>query len=81
MAGASHLHYEIQELQNGKWESINPTGDNENKMSNIIDPQKWITLDNKIYQGGILPEVIVIGTSLTKPEPVYLLPVEQPKKI
>jgi len=76
----SHLHYEIQELQNGKWVSINPTGDNGNKMSNIIDPQKWITSDNKIYQGGTLPEVTVTATSSAKPMSVHLLSVEQPKK-
>jgi len=67
----SHLHYEIQELQGSKWVSINPTGEKGNKMSNIIDPQKWITSDNKIYQGGTLHEVTVT---------VPLLPVEQPKR-
>lgn len=60
--------------------SINPTGDNGNRMSNIIAPQKWIASDNKIYQGGTLREVTVTATSLTKSESIHLLPVEQPKK-
>jgi RHS repeat-associated protein len=74
----AHLHYAIQELKNGKWEFINPTGGRNNSLSNIIDPQKWITPDNRSYNGGELSEVTVVAPSPIKPPPVPLLRVEQP---
>ena len=58
----SHLHYEIQILKDGEWVSINPTGDQENEISNILDPQKWITPDSKIYNSGILPKITISAT-------------------
>jgi RHS repeat-associated protein len=41
----SHLHYEIQILNNetGEYEPYDPTEGKGNKMENIVDPQKWIT--------------------------------------
>ena len=58
----SHLHYEIPILKDGEWVSINPTGDQENEISNILDPQKWITPDSKIYNSGILPKITISAT-------------------
>jgi RHS repeat-associated protein len=75
----SHLHYEIQQLVNGKWVSIDPTGNQGNTISNIIDPQKWITSNDTIY-GGILQEVTVTATAMpqTKPDSIPLLQEEKP---
>jgi RHS repeat-associated protein len=53
----SHLHYEIQEMQDGKWTSINPTGGLANDKSNILDPQDLITPTINVT----LPTVIVNG--------------------
>jgi RHS repeat-associated protein len=75
----SHLHYEIQKLQDNKWKSINPISDKGNKLSNIIDPQKWITPNNTIYQGKTLPEVIVTATSQAIPVSIPLLQTEKLK--
>ena len=43
----SHLHYEIQELKDGKWEKINPVEGDQNKVNSndnveLKDPQKMI---------------------------------------
>ena len=60
----SHLHYEIHVKSNGEWKATNPVGDNENEMQNIIDPQEMIDVDNNIYMGGSLEEIIVYGSFL-----------------
>uniref|UniRef100_A0AB33JNA5 M23ase beta-sheet core domain-containing protein n=1 Tax=Prevotella sp. GTC17262 TaxID=3236797 RepID=A0AB33JNA5_9BACT len=74
----SHLHYEIQRNQSGKWVSVNPTGGKENEISNIIDPQKWI--DNKTYEGGMLPEIIVTRNNSLGHWLDFLLPVKSDEK-
>lgn len=60
----SHLHYEIQKIVDGKWTSIDPTEGRANNLDNILDPQSIIDVDNKLYYGGELPEIVVLNTSI-----------------
>ena len=59
----SHLHYEIQKIINGKWTSIDPVEGKEKRIDNILDPQLIIDVDDKLYWGGELPEIVVLNPS------------------
>ena len=56
----SHLHYEVQKKINGEWKSIDPIEGKERHMNNILDPQTIIDIDNNLYFGGELPEVVIL---------------------
>lgn len=58
----SHLHYEIQKLINDKWTSIDPVEGKDKNINNILDPQSIIDVDDNIYCGGELQEIIIVNT-------------------
>jgi len=49
IGGQVHLHYQIDKYnpETKKWEPYNPTEGKENKKENVVDPQKWITNNQK----------------------------------
>lgn len=45
---------------NGKWTSIDPVEGKDKNLNNILDPQSIIEVDDNLYWGGELPEIVVL---------------------
>lgn len=61
-----HLHYEMFY----KGEHINPAINNQR----LVDPQKLIKTDNKIYNGGTLPTISIVKSQGNKKLTILIAP-------